>query len=147
MIDLLPKPHIIGSDVSSALGIPENSTADTALMKLAPALTACHCENGTYEGNGSNTLTLTFQRKPLFVALYGYKTSGIGAGAYGIRHELVYIYPAARNATKFGDTNGSSLVWGDTSLTVEGDRISGSSDSNKLHNMSGMTYFYFAITE
>ena len=136
MIDLLPKPHIVGTGVSSALGIPDNSTADDAFLKLAPALTACHCETGTYAGNGAASLVITFQRKPIFVILYGLTSSGsYGAGT----NELIYIRPAQRNGGSA--STGSSLSWGDTSLTIT------ATGANAMHNASSSQYYYFAVTE
>lgn len=138
MIDLMPKPHIVGSGISSAYGVAENASADACFDKLVPALTACHCENGTYEGNGTAALTITFQRKPIFVILYGYTSSAVnGAGA----QELIYIRPATKNG-KTDSNGGSGLSWGDTSLTITA--LGGGAPR---HNQSGFQYYYFAITE
>lgn len=137
MIDLMPKPHIVGSGISSAYGVAENASADACFDKLVPALNACHCENGTYEGNGSAALTITFQRKPMFVVLYGYTSSAVnGAGT----NELIYIRPAEKNG-RTDSTGGCSLTWGDTSLTIT--LLGG----GNRHNASGYQYYYFAITE
>ena len=100
----------------------------TALNQAVAAAGTCSFVSGSYTGDGTQSTTLTFEKKPYVLLVYNSSTMGL------------YFRGADKGARLYSAStvNMHNVAWGDHTVTRSG-------DNNAILNLNGAVYNYLAL--